>query len=64
MQSGWERGRPVWGNKVEIPAAGSVRVSASFSQPAYPGQQLAVVPQPMVQDSEVVVRDRRDCAAG
>jgi hypothetical protein len=59
---GHEMAHPVWGTRVLLPAESSVRVSANFDQPAYPGQDLAAIPQPTVRDATVVVVDERDCA--
>jgi hypothetical protein len=61
---GTERGHPVWGVKVQLAPGVPVQVQARFEQPAFPGQQLQVAPQPMVQATEVSVVDRRSCAVG
>ena len=60
---GRERGHPVWGKKVQLTPGEKVTVTAEFSQPSYPGWPAEVAAQPMVRDTEVVIKDRRSCAA-
>jgi hypothetical protein len=55
--SGTERGHPVWGAKVQLAPGQPVTVAATFTQPAFPGQALSAVPQPMVRDTSVTVVD-------
>ena len=62
--SGVEREHPVWGAKVQLAPGRPVTVAATFTQPAFPGEALAAVPQPMVQDTTVRVVDERSCAVG
>lgn len=64
VNSGVEREHPVWGAKVQLAPGQPVTVAATFTQPAFPGQALAAVPQPMVQDTVVTVVDERSCAVG
>ena len=64
VTAGMERGHPVWGAKVELAPGEPVTVGATFTQPAFPGQALTAVPQPMVQDTAVSVADGRSCAIG
>lgn len=64
VTAGTERGHPVWGAKVELSPGQPVTVAATFTQPAFPGQVLTAVPQPMVQDTVVSVADGRSCAVG
>ena len=56
-----ERGHPVWGVKVQLVPDVPAKVTVDFKQPAYPGEQLVVDPQAMVQDTEVTVVDQRSC---
>ena len=58
---GWERGHQVWYTKVELRPGEPVTVTALFDQPYYEGEELQVVPQPMVQPTEVIIKDDRRC---
>jgi hypothetical protein len=59
--SGTERGHPVWGTEVALPAATQVRLTATFDQPAATGT-AHLLPQVMAQPPSVSVRDDRSCA--
>ena len=62
--AGSELDHPVWGVKVQLAPDRPVVVKATFTQPAYTGQPLTAVAQPMVQDTKVTVVDDRGCPAG
>jgi len=59
--SGTERGHPVWGTEVVLPAGTPVRLTATFDQPADLGT-AQLLPQAMAQPPSVSVRDDRSCA--
>jgi hypothetical protein len=60
---GTERGHPVWGTRVTLPADTQVRVRARFRQPSTQARPTPpkVTLQPLVTDTVLSVRDERSC---
>ena len=61
--TGVERNHPVWGAKVELRPGATAVVEVDFRQASYSGDQLELLVQPMIRDTEATVIDGRDCGA-